>query len=73
MPGPECRGKILPMLVTTRALVERAMRADLAYTMQRMEVIAQRKGNPFGVAFQDFGTLGTPVFCILSRSGQLSD
>ncbi len=43
------------MLVTTKTLVERAMRADLAYTMQRMEVIAQRKGNPFGIAIQDFG------------------
>jgi GNAT superfamily N-acetyltransferase len=43
------------MLVTTRALAERAMRADLVYTMQRMQVIANRAGNPFGVAMKAFG------------------
>jgi GNAT superfamily N-acetyltransferase len=44
-----------PMLVTTKTLAVRAMRADLAYTMQRMQVIADREGNPFGIAIKAFG------------------
>jgi ribosomal protein S18 acetylase RimI-like enzyme len=43
------------VLVTTHALAARAMRADLVYTMQRMQVIANRDGNPFGVAMKAFG------------------
>ena len=43
------------MLLTTKTLVERAMRADLVYVLQRMGVIAERPGNPFGVAIQHFG------------------
>jgi hypothetical protein len=43
------------MLVTTRALATRIMRADLVYTVQRMQVIAEREGNPFGVAIKVFG------------------
>lgn len=43
------------MLVTTKILTERVMLADLAYTMQRMQVIADREGNPFGVAMKTFG------------------
>ena len=43
------------MLLTTKTLVELAMRADLVYVLQRMGVIAQRPGNPFGVAIQHFG------------------
>lgn len=31
------------------------MQADLAYAMQRMEVIARRQGNPFGIAIRSFG------------------
>jgi hypothetical protein len=50
-----CGREVNPMLVTTRALATRAMRADLVYTMQRMQVIANREGNPFGVAFKVFG------------------
>jgi hypothetical protein len=44
-----------PMLVTTKTLAMRAMRADLVYTMQRMQVIADREGNPFGIAIKAFG------------------
>ena len=45
-----------PMLVTTKTLAVRAMRADLAFsTMQRMQVIADREGNPFGIAVKAFG------------------
>ena len=43
------------MLVTTRRLAARAMSVDLAYTVQRMQVIAQREGNPFGIAMKTFG------------------
>jgi ribosomal protein S18 acetylase RimI-like enzyme len=43
------------MLITTAALVNQAMRADLVYTMQRMQVIAERPGNPFGVSIKAFG------------------
>ena len=43
------------MLLTTTELVTRAMRADLVYTMQRMQVIANREGNPFGIAIRVFG------------------
>ncbi len=43
------------MLVTTRGLATRIMRADLVYTVQRMQVIAEREGNPFGVAIKAFG------------------
>jgi hypothetical protein len=43
------------MLVTTNKLATRAMRADLVYTVQRMQVIAERDGNPFGVAIKAFG------------------
>jgi hypothetical protein len=43
------------MLLTTKELATRAMRADLVYTMQRMQVIANREGNPFGIAIRAFG------------------
>jgi hypothetical protein len=43
------------VLVTTKQLAMRAMRADLVYTVQRMRAIAERKGNPFGVAIKAFG------------------
>jgi ribosomal protein S18 acetylase RimI-like enzyme len=43
------------MLVTTKMLAMRAMRADLAYTVQRMQVIGGREGNPFGIAIKTFG------------------
>ena len=43
------------MLVTTKKLVMRAMRVDLVYTVQRMQVIAEREGNPFGIAIKAFG------------------
>lgn len=43
------------MLLTTKALIDRAMQAELAYTIERLEVIANRPGNPFGVAIQTFG------------------
>ena len=43
------------MLVTTTALAMRAMYADLVYTSQRMQVIANREGNPFGIAIRAFG------------------
>lgn len=43
------------MLVTTEAIVQQAMQADLAYTLQRIGVIAERSGNPFGVATRRFG------------------
>jgi hypothetical protein len=43
------------VLVTTKMLATRAMRADLVYTVQRMQVIAGRQGNPFGVAIKTFG------------------
>jgi GNAT superfamily N-acetyltransferase len=43
------------MLVTAKMLAVRAMRADLVYTVQRMQVIAGREG-PFGVAIKTFGT-----------------
>ncbi len=43
------------MLITTESVVERSMQADLRYTEQRMGVIAQREGNPFGIAIQKFG------------------
>lgn len=43
------------MLVTTEALTRRVMRTDLVYTMQRMQVIADCPGNPFGVAMRSFG------------------
>jgi ribosomal protein S18 acetylase RimI-like enzyme len=43
------------MLVTTRGLSSRAMDVDLVYTLQRMRVIAEREGNPFGVATKTFG------------------
>jgi GNAT superfamily N-acetyltransferase len=42
------------VLVTTKTLAMRAMRADLVYTVQRMQVIAGREGNPFGVAIKIF-------------------
>ena len=44
-----------PMLLTTTELAARAMRADLVYTMQRMQIIANREGNPFGIAIRAFG------------------
>jgi hypothetical protein len=31
------------------------MVVDLVYTLQRMQVIAEREGNPFGIAMQTFG------------------
>jgi hypothetical protein len=43
------------MLLTTKKLATRAMRVDLVYTVQRMQVIAEREGNPFGVAIKAFG------------------
>jgi ribosomal protein S18 acetylase RimI-like enzyme len=43
------------MLLTTTELATRAMRADLVYTIQRMQVIANREGNPFGIATRVFG------------------
>jgi GNAT superfamily N-acetyltransferase len=43
------------MLLSTTALVALAMRADLVYTMQRMQVIAARPGNPFGISIKTFG------------------
>jgi GNAT superfamily N-acetyltransferase len=43
------------MLLTTKRLATRAMRVDLVYTVQRMQVIAEREGNPFGVAIKAFG------------------
>ena len=43
------------MLVTTKMLATRAMRADVVYTVQRMQVIAEREGNPFGIAIKAFG------------------
>ena len=43
------------MLVTTTALAMRAMYADLVYTSQHMQVIANREGNPFGIAIRAFG------------------
>jgi GNAT superfamily N-acetyltransferase len=43
------------MLVTTKMLAMRAMRADLVYTVQRMQVIAGREGNPFSIAIKAFG------------------
>jgi GNAT superfamily N-acetyltransferase len=43
------------MLVATETLIVRIMRADLAYTKQRMQVIAKQDGNPFGIAIQAFG------------------
>jgi GNAT superfamily N-acetyltransferase len=43
------------MLLTTTELVARAMRADLVYTMQRMQIIANKEGNPFGMAIRVFG------------------
>ena len=49
-----------PMLVTTKTLAMRAMRADLVYTMQRMQVIAEREGNPFGIAINAFGAATAP-------------
>jgi ribosomal protein S18 acetylase RimI-like enzyme len=36
----------------SRALSDRLMRVDLAYTVARMRVIEARPGNPFGVAFR---------------------
>ena len=53
----DCRGhEADPMLLTTTELATRAMRADLVYTMQRMQVIANREGNPFGIAIRVFGS-----------------
>jgi hypothetical protein len=43
------------MLVTTTALAMRAMYADLAYTSQRLQVIANREGNRFGIAIRASG------------------
>jgi len=43
------------MLLTTKKLAMRAMRADLVYTVQRMQVIGKREGNPFGIAIKAFG------------------
>jgi hypothetical protein len=45
------------MLVATTALAMRAMYADLVYTSQHMQVIANREGNPFGIAIRAFGGL----------------
>jgi ribosomal protein S18 acetylase RimI-like enzyme len=36
----------------SRALSDRLMRVDIAYTIARMRVIEARPGNPFGVAFR---------------------
>lgn len=43
------------MLVTTKTLATRVMRVDLVYTMERMRVIANQEGNPFGIAIKTFG------------------
>lgn len=56
------------MLVTTKNLAMRAMRADLVYTMQRMQVIAEREGNPFGVAIKAFGAATALVAARLPSS-----
>jgi hypothetical protein len=55
------------MLLTTTELATRAMRADLAYTMQRMQVIANREGNPFGIAIRAFGSATVYFFCPACR------
>jgi hypothetical protein len=44
-----------PMLVTTKTLATRVMHVDLVYTIERMQVIANREGNPFGIAIKAFG------------------
>jgi ribosomal protein S18 acetylase RimI-like enzyme len=44
-----------PMLVTTQTLATRVMQVDLVYTIERMQVIANREGNPFGIAIKTFG------------------
>jgi GNAT superfamily N-acetyltransferase len=44
-----------PMLVTTQTLARRVMQVDLVYTIERMQVIANREGNPFGIAIKTFG------------------
>ena len=51
----DTREAMNPMLLTTKTLAMRAMRADLVYTIQRMQVIAEREGNPFGIAIKAFG------------------
>jgi ribosomal protein S18 acetylase RimI-like enzyme len=43
------------MLVTTQTLATRVMQVDLVYTIERMQVIANREGNPFGIAIKTFG------------------